>query len=166
MRGRRRDRARRLTHRIAGAIDAARKRVRVCSPVITAGPVLGTLAEVAAAGHVDLAGVYDATQMHEVIQQWQKDEHAAWKVPTFQSVVARAPFGGKRSTPWGTGTVHDFMHAKFVVADDTVFVGSYNLSHSGEDNAENVLQIEDAALADTLAAFADRLRARYPNDKT
>ena len=92
--------------------------------------------------------------------------YAGWKVPTFQSVVARAPFGGKRSTPWGTGTVHDFMHAKFVVADDTVFVGSYNLSHSGEDNAENVLQIEDAALANTLAAFADRLRARYPNDKT
>jgi hypothetical protein len=29
-------------------------------------------------------------------------------------------------------------------------------------NAENVLEIEDAALADRLAAWIDGLRARYP----
>ena len=58
------------------------------------------------------------------------------------------PFSGKPSTPWGPGTVHDFMHAKVTVADDTVFVGSFNLSRSGEMNAENVLEIRDAALAD------------------
>jgi phosphatidylserine/phosphatidylglycerophosphate/cardiolipin synthase-like enzyme len=55
------------------------------------------------------------------------------------------------------------MHAKFTVADDTVFVGSYNLSGSGQENAENVVEIEDPGLADRLAAFADRLRARYPS---
>jgi phosphatidylserine/phosphatidylglycerophosphate/cardiolipin synthase-like enzyme len=48
------------------------------------------------------------------------------------------------------------------VCDDIVFVGSFNLSHSGEENAENVLEIEDAALADRLAAFVDSIRARYP----
>jgi phosphatidylserine/phosphatidylglycerophosphate/cardiolipin synthase-like enzyme len=48
------------------------------------------------------------------------------------------------------------------VADDTVFVGSFNLSHSGELNAENVLEIVDPALADRLAAFIDEIRARYP----
>jgi phosphatidylserine/phosphatidylglycerophosphate/cardiolipin synthase-like enzyme len=53
------------------------------------------------------------------------------------------------------------MHAKFVVADDTVLVGSYNLSHSGEENAENVLEIEDAALADRFAAFAGQVTSRY-----
>jgi phosphatidylserine/phosphatidylglycerophosphate/cardiolipin synthase-like enzyme len=58
--------------------------------------------------------------------------------------------------------VHDFMHAKVTVADDVVFVGSFNLSHSGELNAENVLEIADAALADRLAAFIDEIRARYP----
>ena len=42
------------------------------------------------------------------------------------------------------------MHAKVTVCDDTVFVGSFNLSRSGEKNAENVLEIEDAALADQL----------------
>jgi phosphatidylserine/phosphatidylglycerophosphate/cardiolipin synthase-like enzyme len=54
------------------------------------------------------------------------------------------------------------MHAKVVVADDVVFVGSYNLSRSGERNAEAVLEIHEAALADLLAAFVDGIVARYP----
>jgi phosphatidylserine/phosphatidylglycerophosphate/cardiolipin synthase-like enzyme len=54
------------------------------------------------------------------------------------------------------------MHAKVTVADDTVFVGSFNLSHSGEENAENVLEFEDARLADRLAGFVDEVRNRYP----
>ncbi len=54
------------------------------------------------------------------------------------------------------------MHAKVTVADDVVFVGSFNLSHSGELNAENVLEIADPALAEQLAAFIDTVRARYP----
>jgi phosphatidylserine/phosphatidylglycerophosphate/cardiolipin synthase-like enzyme len=54
------------------------------------------------------------------------------------------------------------MHAKVTVADDTVFLGSFNLSHSGELNAENVLEIADAALAERLAAYIDGVRSRYP----
>jgi phosphatidylserine/phosphatidylglycerophosphate/cardiolipin synthase-like enzyme len=54
------------------------------------------------------------------------------------------------------------MHAKVTVADDTVFVGSFNLSRSGEENAENVLEIADAARAERLAEWIDVLRARYP----
>jgi len=64
--------------------------------------------------------------------------------------------------PYGQGDVHDFMHAKVVVADDYLFTGSYNLSHSGEQNAENVLEVEDSALADQLAAFVDEVHALYP----
>ncbi len=54
------------------------------------------------------------------------------------------------------------MHAKVTVADDTVFVGSYNLSHSGQENAENVLEIESPELADHFAAYIDVVRERYP----
>jgi phosphatidylserine/phosphatidylglycerophosphate/cardiolipin synthase-like enzyme len=54
------------------------------------------------------------------------------------------------------------MHAKVTVADDISFVGSFNLSHSGELNAENVLEIADPAIAERLAAFIDDVRARYP----
>ena len=155
-------RANKLAHRIAGAIGRATQRVRVCSPVITAGPILGTLAEVAASKRVDLAGVFDATQMDEVLGQWKQEDQARWKIPAFESLVASAPFGGKRSTPWGAGTVHDFMHAKATIADDVVFVGSYNLSHAGQKNAENTLEIHDADLAGRMVAFIDSLRARYP----
>ncbi|MGZ8716647.1 MAG: phospholipase D family protein, partial [Gaiellaceae bacterium] len=70
---------------------------------------------------------------------------------------------GKHSTPYAPGSVHDFMHAKVTVADDVVFVGSFNLSHSGERNAENVLEIADKPLADRLAAYIDSLRTRYPS---
>jgi phosphatidylserine/phosphatidylglycerophosphate/cardiolipin synthase-like enzyme len=48
------------------------------------------------------------------------------------------------------------------VADDRAFVGSFNLSHSGEMNAENVLELHDAGLCDRLAAFIDQIRSRYP----
>ena len=53
------------------------------------------------------------------------------------------------------------MHAKVTVADDHVFAGSYNLSHSGELNAENVLEIRDPELADRFVAWIDEVRGRY-----
>ena len=43
-----------------------------------------------------------------------------------------------------------------------VFLGSFNLSRSGEQNAESVLEIHDGALADRLAKFVDDVRGRYP----
>ena len=155
-------RGRALAHRIATVIGQAKRRLRVASPVITAGPILGTLAEVASAHEADLGGVFDATQMEEVRRQWTDDPHASWKIPVFRTLISDAPFSGKITTPYGPGTVHDYMHAKVTVADDTVFLGSYNLSQSGTKNAENVLEAKDAELADRMAAFIDRLRARYP----
>ena len=155
-------RGRTIAHRIATAIGRAQRRGRIASPVITAGPILGTLAEVASAHETDLSGVFDATQMEQVRRQWGDDPHASWKIPVFRTLISDAPFSGKITTPYGPGTVHDYMHAKITVADDMVFVGSYNLSHSGTQNAENVLEIKDADLAERLAAFVDGLRARYP----
>jgi phosphatidylserine/phosphatidylglycerophosphate/cardiolipin synthase-like enzyme len=155
-------RGNRLAHRIAKAIGSAQRRVRIASPVISSAPILGTLAQVASDGKVDLAGVVDATQIHEVLAQWHADGNAAWKSPLLRATLTRAPFSGKLSTPYAPGSVHDYMHAKVTVADDRVFVGSFNLSHSGELNAENVLELEDARLADRLAAFVDEIRARYP----
>ncbi|HEV2954428.1 MAG TPA: phospholipase D-like domain-containing protein, partial [Candidatus Dormibacteraeota bacterium] len=70
-------------------------------------------------------------------------------------------FASKRSIPYAPGSIHDFMHAKITVVDNTVFVGSYNLSHSGEENAENVLQIEHGPTADLFAAYVDQVFDRY-----
>ena len=151
-----------LSHRIAKAIGRARRRVRICSPVISAAPILATLAQVVSERKVDLAGCVDATQAADVLRQWHENGTAAWKIPLLERVLA-APLAGKVSTPWRPeGSVHDFMHAKVTVADDVVFTGSFNLSRSGERNAENVLEIHHAGIADRLAAYVDAVRTRYP----
>jgi phosphatidylserine/phosphatidylglycerophosphate/cardiolipin synthase-like enzyme len=149
-----------LTHRIAKKVGRAEK-VRICSPVITSAPVLATLAQRIADGKGDIAGCVDATQVEDVLRQWKAQGTVAWKIPLLEQVLAGS-FSGKNSTPWAPGSLHDFMHAKVVVADDTVFVGSFNLSHSGEQNAENVVELEDPELAKQLGAFVDEVRGRYP----
>jgi phosphatidylserine/phosphatidylglycerophosphate/cardiolipin synthase-like enzyme len=155
-------RGEKLSHRIARVIGQARRRVRIASPVITASPILATLAHVVSDDRCDVAGVVDGTQMLQVFDQWRENGNAAWKLPLIERVFDRAPFAGKRSTPYAPEAVHDYMHAKVTIADDTVFLGSFNLSHSGEQNAENVLETTDPELADRLAGFVDSIRARYP----
>jgi phosphatidylserine/phosphatidylglycerophosphate/cardiolipin synthase-like enzyme len=151
-----------LATRIAHRIKRARHRVRVCSPVLTSGPILGALAECVSDGKVEVTGVCDGTQMSGVYHQWDLNGNSAWKLPLVARVLGGGRFTGKNSTPYGRGDdVHDFMHAKITVADDHVFTGSYNLSHSGELNAENVLEVEDPQLAERLAAWIDEVRGRY-----
>ena len=151
-----------LSVRIAKHIAKARRRVRICSPVITTAPVLAELAQVVSEGKLDLAGCVDAPQVRGVIYQWNLNGNAAWKLPLLERVMS-APFSAKPSTPWEPeGTPHDFMHAKVTVADDVVFTGSFNLSRSGERNAEDVLEIHDAELAERLASYIDEVRALYP----
>jgi phosphatidylserine/phosphatidylglycerophosphate/cardiolipin synthase-like enzyme len=150
-----------LVHAISRSIASARKRIRICSPVITSGPILGTLAEVIHNPGLDIAGVYDATEMEEVQHQWSENGVSAWKIATFRSIVAAVRFGAKHSTPYSPTSVHDFMHAKILVADDYVYAGSFNLSHSGEQNAENVVQFESAAVADMCVGYIERIAAKY-----
>lgn len=151
-----------LSHRIAKHLGKARSRIRIASPVLTSGPILATLVEIVKERRCDLAGVVDDTQVDQVFYQWKTNGVSAWKIPLLQSVLEGAPWSGKASIPWTPDSLHNFMHAKIVVADDTVFVGSFNLSRSGERNAENVFEIQHAGVADRLAAFVDEIRARYP----
>jgi phosphatidylserine/phosphatidylglycerophosphate/cardiolipin synthase-like enzyme len=154
-------RGKELSHRIARAIDRA-ARVRVASPVISSGPILGTLAQVVSDGRADVAGVVDATQIAQVLSQWDHNGNSEWKYPLLARVISDGRFTGKRSTPYTPDSVHDYMHAKVTVADDIAFVGSFNLSRSGELNAENVLEIQDGEVADRLAAYVDEIRSRFP----
>jgi phosphatidylserine/phosphatidylglycerophosphate/cardiolipin synthase-like enzyme len=150
-----------LSHRIAKYIGRARRRVRICSPVITAAPVLATLAQVVSDAKIDVAGVVDVTQIEDVFWQWEHNNVAAWKIPLLHRIL-EAPIAGKRSTQWSPDALHDYMHAKVTITDDVVFLGSFNLSHSGERNAEDMLEIHDGALAEQLADFVDEVRAVYP----
>jgi phosphatidylserine/phosphatidylglycerophosphate/cardiolipin synthase-like enzyme len=152
-----------LSQRIATLIGGARERVRIASPVLTSGPVLATLNELAERGRADVAGVVDGPQVATVFEQWAENARSAWKIPLLKKALTALPFSAKPSTPWRPdGGVHDFMHAKLTVADDTVFLGSFNLSRSGEDNAENMLEVRDAELAGRMAAFIDQVRGLYP----
>ena len=131
--------------------------------------MLGALAQVSSEEKLDLAGVVDQTQLRGVVYEWSRNGNIFWKLPLLQRALAEG-FTGKRSQAWRPdGGIHDFMHAKVTVADDTLFVGSYNLSRSGEMNAENVLEIESAELAerrrgvrrrDSRALSGGRARAR------
>jgi phosphatidylserine/phosphatidylglycerophosphate/cardiolipin synthase-like enzyme len=151
-----------LSHRVAKHIGRARKRIRIASPVLTAGPILGTLVEVVKEGRCEVGGVLDDTQTDDVFRQWSRNGMSAWKIPLLHTIVEQAAFAGKPSTPWAPDGVQDFMHAKVVVCDHVSFVGSFNFSRSGERNAENVLEIHDPATADALAGYVDGVRARYP----
>lgn len=150
-----------LAQRISSKLGSARHRIRIASPVLTSGPILSTLAEIANRPGLDIAGVLDEPQTDRVYEQWATTG-SKWKIPLLTQVVETIPFSGKRSVPYGTGTVRDFMHAKVTVADDTVFFGSFNLSRSGEANAENMVEIEDPGIAGKMAKFIDETRALYP----
>lgn len=151
-----------LSHRVSKHIGKARERIRIASPVLTSAPILATLVEVVNEQRCDVAGLVDDTQVDQVFRQWKANGVSEWKIPLLRRILEGAPISGKVTTPWRPDSVHDFMHAKVVVADDTSFVGSFNFSRSGERNAENVLEIADGDVADRLAGFVDEIRARYP----
>jgi phosphatidylserine/phosphatidylglycerophosphate/cardiolipin synthase-like enzyme len=150
-----------MAHAVAGAITTAQQRIVVASPVLTVGNVLGAIRDVVSNGSVPVRGIYDETQMDEVRSQWGADSRAAWKIEAFNQIVQTANLSGKRSTPYSPTAVHDYMHLKMMVIDDQVFAGSYNFSHSGEENAENLLLLQSAALADRCAQQIDTLIQRY-----
>jgi phosphatidylserine/phosphatidylglycerophosphate/cardiolipin synthase-like enzyme len=151
-----------LSHRVAKHIGNAQQRVRIASPVLTSGPILATLVEVVNEHRCDVGGIIDDTQVDQVFHQWRTNGVSDWKIPLLRRILDGAKFSGKDSIPWTPESVHNFMHAKVVVADDTAFVGSFNFSRSGEQNAENVLEIQDAAIAEHVAAYVDELRRLYP----
>lgn len=150
-----------MAHDVALRIGHATTRIVICSPVVTVGSILGALGDAIVTGRVPVRGIVDATQMAQVREQWSSNPQASWKIGAFDTLMRSAGLAGKRSTPYAPGSVHDFMHAKAIVIDNTVYAGSYNFSHSGEENAENLLRLESAALADALVAYVDRLIARY-----
>ncbi len=146
---------------VARRVSAARRRVRIWSMLMNSGALIGALGDLLAAGNVPVSGVYDRTQMASVLTQWQDVPHNVWKIGAIRQIVAQAGLIGKNSTPYRPDTIHDFMHAKVLVVDDTVITGSYNFSRSAEFNAENLLILENSALADRYSAFVDHLMAKY-----
>jgi len=159
-------RGRTLGHLVARRIGQASRRIRICSPVITSGPILSTLAEVLDDHRCDTTATVDGPQMREALEQWSADGRASWKVPLVERVRASGRVAEKPSRPYQAGPPHNYMHAKVVVCDDITLLGSYNLSHSGEMNAENVVEIVNAPFADACATFCEQVHSRYQNARS
>lgn len=145
----------------ATRIGRATRRVRLCSPVLTSAPILATLAELVDDRACDVQIVVDGPMMQRALDQWARDGRAEWKVPLFRRIEQAGVLHRKPSHPYGSGGPRDHLHAKVLVCDDTTLTGSYNLSHSGERNAENVVELRNESFADECAGFVEQVFARY-----
>jgi phosphatidylserine/phosphatidylglycerophosphate/cardiolipin synthase-like enzyme len=150
-----------ISQLFASRIGQATTRVRVCSPVITSTPILATLAEVVDDARCNVRIVVDGPMMQRAIDQWREDGRAAWKVPLFERLERAMLVHRKQSSPFGAAGARNYMHAKVVVCDNVTFLGSYNCSHSGELNAENVVEFRGEAFADRCADYVDQVFAAY-----
>jgi phosphatidylserine/phosphatidylglycerophosphate/cardiolipin synthase-like enzyme len=146
---------------IARRVRAAQRRVRICSLLINSGTLIGELGNLLRHGRVAVDGIYDRTQMEQVYVQWQEVPQNRWKTGALKEIITRAGLIGKNSTPYTPAGRHNFMHNKVLVIDNTVITGSYNFSRSAQFNAENILFIESAPLADTYSAYIDHLKSKY-----
>ena len=146
---------------IARRVRAAQRHVRICSLLINSGTLIGELGNLLRRGGVTVDGIYDRTQMEQVYVQWQEVPQNRWKIGALKEIIARAGLVGKNSVPYTPTGPHNFMHNKVLVIDDTVITGSYNFSRSAQFNAENILFIESAPLADAYSAYIDHLVEKY-----
>ncbi len=149
-----------ISAEVTGLLARAQRRIKLASMLLASRPVLQTLQRVLQTHQVqEFAGIYDATQMEQTLQNWQEVPHNRDLIPLFQEVAA--PLAKKYSEPFTQTSKHNFMHNKVVVVDDSVFTGSYNLSHSATQNAENIVIIQDPDLAEQYSRYIDRLISLY-----
>jgi phosphatidylserine/phosphatidylglycerophosphate/cardiolipin synthase-like enzyme len=146
---------------IAALITAATRRIRVASMVLSSPAIMAALMDQINAGR-DVAGIYDGPEMAEVAKEWGKATASAASAQHLALWQQLAPhLTAKPSVPFTPDGLHNFMHNKVVVADDTVSTGSFNLSANATKNAENVLRITSTDLAGQYAAYVDGLVQRY-----
>ena len=74
---------------------------------------------------------------------------------------SRTRIGRRRKSPARFPTEGQQQYLSKYGQEDTVITGSYNFSRSAEFNAENILFIESAALAETYSQYIDHLIAKY-----
>jgi len=146
---------------VALQIVEARRRVVVCSMLLTSSRILRAFDDQLDRGQIEIWGVYDETQMDGVLDQWRGRPELAWKIAAFERIVRDARLVGKRSRPYRPDDIHDFMHNKTLVIDDTVLTGSHNFSHSAETNAENMVAIQSPFLAADIVHYVRQVAARY-----
>ncbi|SDJ26171.1 Phosphatidylserine/phosphatidylglycerophosphate/cardiolipin synthase [Frankineae bacterium MT45] len=143
---------------LAARVAAARERLVVASMVLTSHEVLAALAAAVTQG-VPLSGIYDGGQMDPIVRQWRSNPGSRQVLADWESVSAQ--LSRKNSAPYTPTSVHDFMHLKVLISDDTLTTGSYNFSSNAERNAENQLHLLDPTTLDAYAGYVDTVIAEY-----
>ena len=146
---------------VAKRVLRARSRIIFCTMLINSSKLLNALMTVLDQQKLELWGVYDKTQMDGVLQQWNHQTQVQWKVDAINRLLREAELIGKDSLPYRPGHSHNFMHNKLLIVDDLVITGSYNLSHSAQANAENMLAIQSPGLAAEAIEYVDMLRNTF-----
>ena len=160
--------------RIADVIGGATNRLYIASMDISSGKILRSILH-AMSDVQDFGGIYDAGSMAGVVAQWGKAKAntkakpgTKAKLATFSSAEKldmwhklSPHLHAKGSIKYQDKAPHNFMHDKVAVADDTVVTGSFNFSNNAMKNAENILVIKNAALADQYVSYIQGLLKRY-----
>ncbi|HEX9414943.1 MAG TPA: phospholipase D-like domain-containing protein [Ktedonobacterales bacterium] len=142
---------------IIQALNAART-VRVIAFLISDQGILDALARFQAPG-ADIRGVFDPGGMKDAMRYKRGSDASFWFVNDPRFVAAP-------SHPYHPGE-NDFMHNKVMITDrHLVVTGSYNFSENAETNDENVLLIDNAAVADAYTGYFDTLYAAYQRGHT
>ncbi|MDQ6694483.1 MAG: phosphatidylserine/phosphatidylglycerophosphate/cardiolipin synthase family protein [Chloroflexota bacterium] len=152
-----------IDQKLADLISNTQERLTLATVVLTSGKMLGALQQLMQRG-VPIEGIYDATQMHGVLHQWEGVPNNRWKIPVWQQVVEYGHLSGKHSTPYTPTSKHDFMHNKVMVSDHTVVTGSYNFSRHAQSNAENILILASEPLAKTYIDYIHSIMQTYSAD--
>lgn len=159
---------------IASTIAGATNRLYVASMVISSGKIMRAIMQAMTDVH-EFGGLCDGGSMAGVKSSWNrgkaKSTHSTDKsnLTTFSSAEKAAMweklephFHEKKSLKYSDSAPHNLMHDKVAVVDDTVITGSFNFSNNAMKNAENILAIHDADLADQYATYIQGLLKRYP----
>jgi phosphatidylserine/phosphatidylglycerophosphate/cardiolipin synthase-like enzyme len=170
-------RGRQIGAEIASRIATAQKRLLIASMVISSGPIMGAIVD--RMHRVEtFGGIFDGPEMRMVLHEWDRSTSnensgsqssaasrrraaSGAKAQQFQQIAEFLHY--KKSLPFTAQGLHNFMHNKFAVVDDTVITGSFNFSTNAQSNAENMVIIGNAQLADAYAAFAHALMEAYPD---
>ena len=145
---------------IAQEIGQAKHRIKVASMILSSHNILAALDEALRSEQVsEFGGIYDRTEMSQILKKWEKSSNSAGVAQTFKDVASHLV--GKHSQPYKADGKHDFMHNKVVVCDDVVVTGSFNFSRSATQNAENILVLPSKELADQYSAYIDERTKHY-----
>lgn len=139
---------------IARRIEAAQESVHISSMDISSKNILQALADKIDKG-IPVDGIYDGPQMAVVTKQWNQN-HAQANIDLWNKVKDHLV---EKQSPRG---LHDIMHNKTVEIDNSIVItGSHNFTASAQQNAENMLVVENPQIARQYADYISDLVVTY-----